>query len=161
MDASQMTHYMGLLASNQPWNLIFYMAIPVLMAETLVATEFIVVHKHLTAGPLRNFNKWLGIVLGFYYTGIFLNLGIRVVPTITWNTWVDFIAVWFYLLGFLPLLLIALLELGLVWRKADTEQKARIHFALITIFLYVGHIAMIFGMVNPTLITGAAGGMKM
>lgn len=35
-----MTHYMELLATNQPWNLIMYMVIPVALAEALVATEF-------------------------------------------------------------------------------------------------------------------------
>ena len=33
-----MTHYMELLAVNQPWNLILYMVIPVALAEALVAT---------------------------------------------------------------------------------------------------------------------------
>lgn len=28
-----MTHYMGLLAVNQPWNLLLFMAIPVVLAE--------------------------------------------------------------------------------------------------------------------------------
>ena len=40
-----MTHYMELLAANQPWNLIIYMLIPVALAEALVATEFFVVFK--------------------------------------------------------------------------------------------------------------------
>lgn len=34
-----MTHYMELLASNQPWNLLIYMAIPVILAETIAITE--------------------------------------------------------------------------------------------------------------------------
>ena len=34
-----MTHYMELLAVNQPWNLIIFMAIPVILAETLAITE--------------------------------------------------------------------------------------------------------------------------
>lgn len=35
----EMTHYMELLASNQPWNLILYMAVPVILAETVAITE--------------------------------------------------------------------------------------------------------------------------
>ena len=31
------THYMELLATNQPWNLLIFMAIPVILAETLTA----------------------------------------------------------------------------------------------------------------------------
>ena len=34
-----MTHYMGLLAVNQPWNLLIFMALPVVLAETLAITE--------------------------------------------------------------------------------------------------------------------------
>jgi hypothetical protein len=34
-----MTHYMELLAVNQPWNLILFMAIPVTLAETIAITE--------------------------------------------------------------------------------------------------------------------------
>ncbi len=35
----QMTHYMELLAVNQPWNLILFMAIPVILAETVAISE--------------------------------------------------------------------------------------------------------------------------
>ena len=33
-----MTHYMALLADNQPWNLLFFMAVPVILAETVAIT---------------------------------------------------------------------------------------------------------------------------
>ena len=35
-----MTNYMEILGSNQPWNMILFMLIPVGLAEALVATEF-------------------------------------------------------------------------------------------------------------------------
>ena len=35
-----MTHYMELLAVNQPWNLLIFMAVPIVLAETLAITEF-------------------------------------------------------------------------------------------------------------------------
>lgn len=35
-----MTNYMDLLAVNSPWNLIFFMVIPVVAAEALVAAKF-------------------------------------------------------------------------------------------------------------------------
>ncbi|WP_424202608.1 DUF6803 family protein, partial [Trichococcus sp.] len=38
-----MTHYMSLLASDQPWNLIIFMAIPVICAETLTISEFFII----------------------------------------------------------------------------------------------------------------------
>lgn len=30
-----MTHYMELLATNQPWHLLIFMAVPVILAETI------------------------------------------------------------------------------------------------------------------------------
>lgn len=161
MDLSSMTHYMGLIADNQPWNLIIFMAIPVMMAETLVTTEFFVVFNRLYSGPLRSFNKWLGVVLGTYMTGIFIKM-LTLIPGITWNTWVDVVAVWGYTLGAIPLIMVALMELGLIFKKRSDADKMRIHFILLASFLVLGHIAMIFGMVNPTIITGgAADSMKM
>lgn len=151
-----MTHYMGLIADNQPWNLIIFMALPVVMAETLVATEFFVVFRHLTTGPLRQFNKLLGIVLGLYMTGIFIKM-LTIIPGIEWNTWVDVIAVWGYTLGALPLIAIALLEMGLLFRKSSEQEKMKIHFLLITAFLVLGHVAMVFGMVNPSIVKGGTG----
>lgn len=35
-----MTHYMELLATNQPWNLLRFMVVPVVIAEALVAIDF-------------------------------------------------------------------------------------------------------------------------
>lgn len=34
-----MTHYMELLATNQPWNLLIFMAVPIVLAETIAVTE--------------------------------------------------------------------------------------------------------------------------
>jgi hypothetical protein len=151
-----MTHYMGLIAENQPWNLIIFMAIPVILAETLVATEFFVVFRRLTTGSLRQFNKILGIVIGLYMTGVFIKM-LTIIPGIEWNTWVDFVAVWSYTLGALPLLAIALMEMGLLFRGRREEDKMKIHFLLLTAFLVLGHVAMIFGMVNPSIISGGTG----
>lgn len=125
MDMSQMTHYMGLLADNQAWNLLIFMAVPVILAESLVATEFVVVFRRQTSGPLRLWNKYLGIAAGVYFTGIFLYLVTQVVPSIVWNTWVDFVAVWSYLLGVVPLGAIALMELGLLFRHRSDMDKLR------------------------------------
>ena len=147
-----MTHYMELLATNQPWHLIMYMAIPVILAEALVATEFFVVYTHQTVGTMRTVNKWLGIVAGFYFLGIFVNLMFTAIPNIEWRGWVDVVAVGFYLSGVIPLMSIALLELGLVARDQSDKQKMKLHFIFLTGFLVVAHVAMIFGMVDPSLL---------
>jgi hypothetical protein len=146
-----MTHYMELLATNQPWNLLIFMAIPVILAETLTATEFFVIFSRLYEGPLRQFNRAVGIALGFYFLGIFLYLVTSVVPGITWRGYSDIIAVGSYLSGVVFLFGIALLELGMIAKHADREAQMKLHFLLLIGFLIVAHIAMIFGMLNPAL----------
>lgn len=143
-----MTHYMELLMTNQPWNLIFFMAIPVIMAEALVASEFFVTFNRLYEGPLRTFNKYLGTILGFYFLGIFLYLSTTALPGIEWRGILDILAVGFYLSGVIFLFGISLLELGMLGRGFSRENKMKTHFILLIGFLVVAHTAMIFGMVS-------------
>lgn len=109
------THYMSLLMSNQPWNLIIFMAMPVIMAETLTITEFVILFNKIKQGPVRSLNKAVGIFAGLYFTGIFIYLFVNVaIPLSTtggWHTWVDVVAVGFYLSGVIFLLPISLMEL--------------------------------------------------
>jgi len=146
-----MTNYMELLATNQPWNLIIYMLIPVALAEALVATEFFVVFNRKNPGVARIWNKWIGIVLGFYFLGIFLQLGLTVVPNIAWRGMGDMIAVGSYLSGVIPLFGIALLELGVIFKGVAEDERMKVHFIFLTLFLIVAHIAMVVGMVDPHL----------
>ena len=48
-----MTHYMELLATNQPWNLIIFMAIPVVLAETVAITELYILYTRKLHGWVR------------------------------------------------------------------------------------------------------------
>ena len=156
-----MTHYMALLMDNQPWNLIIFMALPVIMAEALTITEFFIIYNKIQQGGLRTFNKIVGIFDGFYFTGIFIYLLLNAVIPLTstggWHTWVDVVAVGFYLSGVIFLLPIALMELGIIFRSKTADEKMKIHFILISGFLVVAHVAMIFGMVNPQIINKMPG----
>lgn len=60
-----MTHYMELLATNQPWNLIIFMAIPVILAETVAVTELFILFGRNLGGSLRRVNRIAGTVAGF------------------------------------------------------------------------------------------------
>lgn len=160
-----MTHYMELLMANQPWNLIIYMVIPVALAEALVATEFFTVYLRGTSGgSWKQWNKWLGIIAGFYFLGVFLNLMTTVVPVIKWRGMADILAVGSYLSGVIPLFGIALLELGIIGKGKSEDEKMKLHFILIIIFLIVAHVAMVFGMVDPSIMgwtNNASGNMNM
>lgn len=151
-----MTHYMELLATNQPWNLIIYMAIPVILAELVAVTELYVLFKRDVNGPVRRINRIAGIILGFYFLVIFLNLFTTAfIPTTLKGEWRgigDFIAVGTYLLGVVPLLGIALLDINILGRHMTEEQKMIIHAIFVGIFLVVAHVAMIFGMLSPEIL---------
>lgn len=57
-----MTHYMGLLAANQPWNLLLFMAIPVILAESLAITELALLFKPDAPRLVRALNRRAGLV---------------------------------------------------------------------------------------------------
>ncbi|OGO15368.1 MAG: permease [Chloroflexi bacterium RBG_16_48_7] len=156
-----MTHYMGLLVANQPWNLIIFMAIPVIAAETIAVTELIVLFSRNFSGTARKINRITGMVAGLYFLGIFIYLGLNAVIPITasgaWRGAADVIAVGFYLLGVVPLLGISLLEMGVLGNKERPERNLKLHATFVGLFLIVAHIAMIFGMLNPAiLMSGSA-----
>lgn len=150
-----MTHYMELLASNQPWNLVIFMAVPVILAETIAITELYILFTRNFTGIARSINKWAGIVVGIYFLGIFFYLiKNAVIPITESNSWlgvVDIVAVSFYLLGVVPLFGMTLLELGIIGKTKTNEEKLKLHSVFVAIFLVVAHIAMIFGMVNPSI----------
>ena len=152
-----MTHYMGLLAANQPWNLIIFMAIPVILAEAIAITELYLLFTRNLKSVARQINKWAGVFVGLYFLCVFFYLIQNAVLPITiareWKGFADVIAVGFYLLGVVPLFGISLLELGFIKRNASTDDKLKLHAILVAIFLVVAHIAMIFGMVNPDIYT--------
>lgn len=148
-----MTHYMELLSLDQPYNLILYMVIPMGLAELLVAMEFFTMY-HMDSGKNAGFkavSKFVGIVLGVYFTALVIYFMAKIYPSIKWRGYADVIAIYSYLIGVIPLLGIALLELNLIYKNASEKAKLKLHFCLLIFFLIVGHVAMIFGMVDPTI----------
>ena len=147
-----MTNYMELLMTNQPWNLILFMVIPVGLAEALVATEFYTLYRKNDPGSSWHiWNRMLGMAAGIYFAGVFLYLTTHVVPHIEWRGWVDMVAVGAYLCGIFPLLSITLLEFGAWGRNLTESQRTHRHFMLLIGFLVVSHVAMVFGMVDPNI----------
>ena len=148
-----MTHYMELLSLNQPYNLILFMVIPVGLTELLVAMEFLTMY-HMDSGKNTGFkavSKFAGIVLGVYFTALVIYFMAKIYPSIKWRGYADVIAVYSYLIGVIPLLGIALLELNLIYKNASEKAKLKLHFFLLIFALVVAHVAMIFGMVDPTI----------
>lgn len=152
-----MTHYMELLAANQPWNLLIFMAIPVICAETLAISELIILFTRNLNGMAKKVSKITGIFAGLYFLGIFIYLLFNAVIPLTltggWRGPADVIAVGFYLLGVIPFLGMLLLEIGVIGRKKDAVSKLKLHAIFVGIFLVVAHVAMIFGMLSPDLLS--------
>ena len=154
-----MTHYMELLAVNQPWNLIAFMAIPVVLAETVAITELYLLHSRNYEGWVRNLNRAASILVGLYFVGVFVYLIVNaVVPITKTGTWrgpADVIAVVSYLAGVIPLGGMALIDLKLIGKNWSEYDRMGVHAVMVGIFLVVAHIAMIFGMLDPTIMSAA------
>ena len=151
-----MTHYMELLADNQPWNLLTFMAIPVVLAETMAITELYLLFTRKLDGVVHQINRLAGIVVGLYFIGVIVYLMKNAVLPITtageWRTLIDVVAVISYLVSGLPLIWIALQELSLVNKHLPQEAKLKVHAICVALFLVFGHVAMIAGMLDPGLL---------
>lgn len=151
-----MTHYMELLAVNQPWNLIIFMAVPVILAETLAITELYLLFTRNFTGVVHRVNRFAGIAVGVYFVGIIYYILTNAVIPITkageWRTVIDVLAVSTYMIAGLPLIWIALQEFGFVNKGLDQLGKLKIHAICVALFLIFGHIAMIAGMVDPAIL---------
>lgn len=144
---------MELLATNQPWNLLFFMVIPVVLAETIAVSELYILFTRNLSGTARKINKLAGSIVGVYFLGVFIFLiKNAVIPISTgglWRGFADVVAVGSYLLGIIPLLGISLIEFGVLAKNKTEEERLKIHAICVGAFLIIAHVAMIFGMVNP------------
>lgn len=156
-----MTHYMELLSTAQPWNLLIFMAVPIVLAETIAVTELYILYTRDYDGPVRALNRACSVIVGLYFTGIFVYLMATAAIPLTkagaWRGIADVIAVGFYLAGIVPLLGLTLVDLNIIGRGRDAHGKMALHAGFVALFLIVGHIAMIFGMLDPALFYAGGG----
>ncbi|AEE47794.1 DUF6803 family protein [Cellulomonas fimi] len=149
------THYMGLLAANQPWNLLLFMAVPVILAETIAVSELAILFRRQVPVAVARLNRYAGLVVGFYFLGVVVYLMRHAVVPLTtsggWRGWVDVVAVGFYLLGIVPLYGMTLLETRVVGAGWDDRRRLQVHATLVGVFLVVAHVAMIAGMLDPAV----------
>lgn len=157
-----MTHYMELLSANQPWNLLLFMVVPVLCAETLAISELYLLYTRNFGGAAARLSRFTGIFGGVYMAAVavYLTAASAVPLTLThgWRGPADVIAVGVYLLSALPFAGIFLLETGLLGRGRTGLEKQKLHAVLVAVYLVAAHIAMVFGMLSTELF-GAVGGM--
>jgi len=144
-----MTNYMELLMANQPWNLILFMAVPMGLAEAIVASEFFSLYRAQKGSLAIKINKCLSIILGAYFTILIIYVAVKILPAIHLRGAADTLALAAYVAAALPALVLLLLELGVIAKGAEFRARLKFHFLALIVFLVLGHVAMIFGMTDP------------
>lgn len=150
-----MTHYMGLLMENSPWNLIVFMAVPVILAETIAITELVLLYARHPWKHAAALNRGCSYLAGLTMTGIACYLIFAAVIPLTrageWRGWIDVLAVFAYLAGALPLAALAVINLSAPKDEDGAHRHRGLKIVCVAVFLVVSHVAMIFGMADPAL----------
>lgn len=147
-----MTHYMELLSLHEPWFLILFMLVPMVLAETiLVAGAFSLLYKDSRSEKWDSLSHVCGLILGVFFIVATVYIVTSYVPTIQWRGPIDYISIWAYVLGVIPAVLILLQELGIIFKGLDATAKIKKHIVLMILFVLFTHLAMVFGMADPQL----------
>lgn len=147
-----MTHYMELLSLHEPWFLILFMLVPMVLAETILAAgAFSLLYKDSRSEKWDSLSHVCGLILGVFFIVATVYIVTSYVPTIQWRGPIDYISIWAYVLGVIPAVLILLQELGIIFKGLDTTVKIKKHIVLMILFVLFTHLAMVFGMADPQL----------
>lgn len=147
-----MTHYMELLSLHEPWFLILFMLVPMVLAETILAAgAFSLLYKDSRSEKWDSLSHVCGLILGVFFIVATVYIVTSYVPTIQWRGPIDYISIWAYVLGVIPAVLILLQELGIIFKGLDTTAKIKKHIVLMILFVLFTHLAMVFGMADPQL----------
>lgn len=147
-----MTHYMELLSLHEPWFLILFMLVPMVLAETILAAgAFSLLYKDSRSEKWDSLSYVCGLILGVFFIVATVYIVTSYVPTIQWRGPIDYISIWAYVLGVIPAVLILLQELGIIFKSLDATAKIKKHIILMVLFVLFTHLAMVFGMADPQL----------
>ena len=147
-----MTHYMELLSLHEPWFLILFMLVPMVLAETILASgAFSLLYKDSRSEKWDSLSHVCGLILGVFFIVATVYIVTSYVPTIQCRGPIHYISLWAYLLGVIPAVLILLQELGIIFKSSDSTAKIKKHIVLMILFVLFTHLAMVFGMADPQL----------
>lgn len=147
-----MTHYMELLSLHEPWFLILFMLVPMVLAETILASgAFSLLYKDSRSEKWDSLSHVCGLILGVFFIVATVYIVTSYVPTIQWRGPIDYISIWAYVLGVIPAVFILLQELGIIFKGLDATAKIKKHIVLMILFVLFTHLAMVFGMADPQL----------
>lgn len=150
-----MTQYMSLLMSNSPYNLIFFMVVPMVIAETIAITEIILLFSSKPLLKVHSLNSICTFISGIVMLVlVFLFIKELVLPANEqnlWKGWIDYASALLFMVAVVPLVLMSLLQINLIFRKANKRTKMAVKIVLLSIYLVTSHAAMVFGMLDPAL----------
>lgn len=147
-----MTHYMELLSMNQPWNLIIFMFAPMVLAETVLASEiFSLLYHGEISKTWQSIRHGVSIFLSLFFVVVTAYLLTMYVPNIHWRGAIDYIAVGAYILAVIPAILLLLQEMHVLGKSWQDKKKIFCHVMFLFLFVAFTHLAMVFGMADPQL----------
>ncbi len=150
-----MTQYMSLLMANSPYNLIFFMVVPMVIAETIAITEIILLFSSKPLLKVHSLNSICTFISGIVMLVlVFLFIKELVLPANEqnlWKGWIDYASALLFMVAVVPLVLMSLLQINLIFRKANKRAKMVVKIVLLSIYLVTSHAAMVFGMLDPAL----------
>lgn len=150
-----MTQYMSLLMANSPYNLIFFMVVPMVIAETIAITEIVLLFSSKPLLKMHSLNSICTFISGIVMLVLgFLFIKWLVLPANEqnlWKGWIDYASALLFMAAVIPLVLMSLLQVNLIFRKANKRTKMAVKIVLLSIYLVTSHAAMVFGMLDPAL----------
>lgn len=150
-----MTQYMSLLMANSTYNLIFFMVVPMVIAETIAITEIILLFSSKPLLKVHSLNSICTFISGIVMLVlVFLFIKELVLPANEqnlWKGWIDYASALLFMVAVVPLVLMSLLQINLIFRKANKRTKMAVKIVLLSIYLVTSHAAMVFGMLDPAL----------
>lgn len=150
-----MTQYMSLLMANSPYNLIFFMVVPMVIAETIAITEIVLLFSSKPLLKVHSLNSICTFISGIVMLVLgFLFIKWLVLPANEqnlWKGWIDYASALLFMAAVIPLVLMSLLQVNLIFRKANKRTKMAVKIVLLSIYLVTSHAAMVFGILDPAL----------
>lgn len=118
-----MTQYMSLLMANSPYNLILFMVVPMVIAETIAISEIVLLFSSKPLLKVQGLNSICTFISGI----VMLILGVLFVKDLVlvanekhlWNGWIDYASALCFMVAVIPLVLMSLLQVNLILRKAN------------------------------------------
>lgn len=141
--------------ANSPYNLIFFMVVPMVIAETIAITEIVLLFSSKPLLKVHSLNSICTFISGIVMLVlVFLFIKELVLPANEqnlWKGWIDYASALLFMVAVVPLVLMSLLQLNLIFRKANKRTKMAVKILLLSIYLVTSHAAMVFGMLDPAL----------